>query len=219
MNIMESILFTTGCGKIILIIFQITNGLVFVLTEDFGKNKDKKNKILNLKNNILNSVNQDWEKYDVILGDQASLVNIKWIKVIKYGKLAFVRNPLSVFKSGRTIRFQFDMSHGNGVLDKAISLLNDNDRDDFRYFVRNKTSFNQGNMFICKSKEIMNSYYETIFEWLEKCEEVFGFNLKGYNIRIYAFLAERFLPFWFNKYCKVLEWPVIFYDLKKNDIK
>ena len=183
------------------------------------KEKDKKNKILNLKNNILNSVNQDWEKYDVILGDQASLVNIKWIKVIKYGKLAFVRNPLSVFKSGRTIRFQFDMSHGNGVLDKAISLLNDNDREDFRYFVRNKTSFNQGNMFICKSKEIMNSYYETIFEWLEKCEEVFGFNLKGYNIRIYAFLAERFLPFWFNKYCKVLEWPVIFYDLKENDIK
>ena len=111
------------------------------------------------------------------------------------------------------------MSHGNGVLDKAISLLNDNDREDFRYFVRNKTSFNQGNMFICKSKEIMNSYYETIFEWLEKCEEVFGFNLKGYNIRIYAFLAERFLPFWFNKYCKVLEWPIIFYDLKKNDIK
>ena len=218
---MESILFTTGYGKTILIIFLIINGLVFALTEDFGKKKKvKKKKILSFKDNILNSVNQDWEKYDVILGDQTSLENIKWIKVIKYGKLAFVRNPLAIFKSGRTIRFQFDMFHGNGVLDKAISLLNDNDRDDFRYFVRNKTSYNQGNMFICKSKKIMNSYYETIFEWLEKCEEVFGFNLKGYgNIRIYAFLAERFLPFWFNKYCKVLEWPVIFYDLKENDIK
>ena len=178
------------------------------------------NKIDNIKNNILSSINPDWEKYDVILGDQIDLQNVKWIKVIKYGKIAFIRNPKSIFKDGRTIRFQFDMFHGNGVLDKAISLLNDGDRNDFKNFVRTNTSYNQGNMFICKSKEIMNSYYKTIFEWLEKCEEAFGFNLSGYgNVRIYAFLAERFLPFWFNKYCKVLEWPVMFYDLKKNDTK
>ena len=73
-------------------------------------------------------------------------------------------------------------------------------------------------MFICKSKKIINSYYEVIFDWLKKCEEVFGFNLKGYgNMRIYAFLAARFLPFWFHKYCKVLECPVLFYDLKKDE--
>ena len=131
-----------------------------------------------------------------------------------------MRNPLSIIKKGRTIRFQFDMFHGNGVLDKAISLLNDNDREDFKNFVRTSTSYNQGNMFICKSKKIIDSYYKAIFEWLEKCENVFGFDLKGYgNIRVYAFLAERFLPFWFNKYCKVLEWPVLFYDLKENEIK
>ena len=39
----------------------------------------------------------------------------------------------------------------------------------------------------------MRLYYETIFEWLEKCEGVFGFDLKGYGkIRMYTFLAERF---------------------------
>ena len=44
----------------------------------------------------------------------------------------------------------------------------------------------------------------------------FGFDLKGYgNIRIYGFLTERFLPFWFNKYANTLEWPIIFYDLNK----
>ena len=180
----------------------------------------KKDEIINIKDGILDDTFPEWDKYDVILGNHISLENVKWIKVFKYGKLAFMRNPLSIIKKGRTIRFQFDMFHGNGVLDKAISLLNDNDREDFKNFVRTSTSYNQGNMFICKSKKIIDSYYKAIFEWLEKCENVFGFDLKGYgNIRVYAFLAERFLPFWFNKYCKVLEWPVLFYDLKENEIK
>lgn len=109
------------------------------------------------------------------------------------------------------------MFHGSGILDKAISVLNEEDKHDFNNFVNNENSFNQGNMFFCKSKKIMNSYYETIFNWLNSCEELFGFNLKGYGKkRIYAFLAERFMPYWFNKNAKVLEWPIIFYDMKKN---
>ena len=77
---------------------------------------------------ILDKINPDWEKYDVILGDHISLESVKWIKVLKYGKLAFIRNPLSILKKGRTIRFHFDMFHGNGILDRAISLMDDNDR-------------------------------------------------------------------------------------------
>ena len=142
---------------------------------------------------------------------------IKWIKIIKYGKIALLRNPLAFFKSKQNIRFQFDMFHGNGVLDKAIELLDDKDKDDFKNYVTNNTSYNQGNMFICKSKKIINAYYETIFKWLDKCEKIFGFDLHGYNkIRIYAFLAERFLPYWFNKYVKTLEWPIIFNDLRSE---
>ena len=34
--------------------------------------------------------------------------------------------------------------------------------------------------------------------------------------RVYAFLAERFLPYWFNKNVKTLEWPIIFNDLKTD---
>ena len=71
-------------------------------------------------------------------------------------------------------------------------------------------------MFICKSKNIMKDYYKTLFEWLEKCEKIFGFDLKGYGkIRIYAFLAERFMPYWFKKNAKVKEWPILFQDLNK----
>jgi hypothetical protein len=62
-------------------------------------------------------------------------------------------------------------------------------------------------------------YYETVFEWLNECEKIFGFNLNGYGkVRIYAFLAERFLPFWFNKYSNCLEWPIIFNDLREESL-
>tara|TARA_B100000959_G_C14795523_1_gene547451 strand:+ start:314 stop:541 length:228 start_codon:yes stop_codon:yes gene_type:complete len=75
-------------------------------------------------------------------------------------------------------------------------------------------------MFICRSNELMNRYYETVFAWLEKCEDMFGFDLKGYgSTRIYGFLTERFLPFWFNKYSNVLEWPIIFHDLTKENLE
>ena len=137
------------------------------------------------------------------------------MKLIKYGKTSLLRTK-SINKSGRSIRFQFDMFHGNGVLDKAIDLLEEKDRKDFKIFVNENNSYNQGNMFICRSKEIMNDYYITIFDWLNKCEKLFGFDKKSYaTTRIYAFLAERFLPYWFNKYTKTKEWPIAFYDTTK----
>ena len=72
-------------------------------------------------------------------------------------------------------------------------------------------------MFIAKSEKVMNAYFTEIFSWLEKCEKVFGFDLEGYNkIRMYTFLAERFLPYWFKKYTKYLEWPVVYCDINKR---
>ena len=65
------------------------------------------------------------------------------------------------------------MFHGNGVIDKAIDVLNNYDKEDFREFIRSNKSYNQGNMFICKSKKIMTKYYETVFEWLNECEKIF----------------------------------------------
>ena len=53
--------------------------------------------------------------------------------------------------------------------------------------------------------------------WLERCEKEFGLNENwGYNKRIYGFLGERYLPYWFNKYYKCIEWPVFFYDPTKD---
>ena len=49
--------------------------------------------------------------------------------MLKYGKLALLNNPKAIFfKSGQTIKWQFDMYHGVGNLDKAIDLLPEKDK-------------------------------------------------------------------------------------------
>ena len=178
--------------------------------------KDKNEK--DLKKLILQEVPKEWDEYETIIGEPIHVdAKPKLMKIMKYGKLALLRNPKAIiFKKGRTIRWQFDMFHGNGNLDKAINLLPDKDRDDFDFFVRNETSFSRGNMFITKSEKIIDKYFLEVFDWLKKCEKVFGFDLNGYGqIRMYTFLAERFLPFWFKKYTKSLAWPVTYYDINK----
>ena len=170
-----------------------------------------------IQDKVLNEYDPQWSGYDAIIGEPISIGGTKLIKALKYGKLALLRNPKAIFSNkGRTIRWQFDMFHGNGNLDKAIELLPEKDRDDFRYFTRSETSFARGNMFISNSKNVINDYFENIFEWLNKCEKIFGFDLKGYGqVRMYTFLAERYLPYWFKKYTKSLEWPVVYHDINK----
>ena len=102
------------------------------------------------------------------------------------------------------------MHHGYGNLDKAINFLNDEDREEFRIYVNNQICFNPHIMFIAKAF-IADKWFGTLFPWLFRCEKIFGFdNLKGYDTqRLYAYLAERYLSFWFRKYTKFVEWPVI----------
>ena len=121
-------------------------------------------------------------------------------------------------KSKRTIKFHFDMMHGKGNLDKAIKFLDKQDRDDFNEFVNKEVSFNPHNMFICKSYEVLNEYYNRIFPWLEKCEKEFGFDLDGYGLkRIYCFLAERYMSYWFKKYTNYKTLPILFKDIGELD--
>ena len=182
----------------------------------WGNKEEKKNK--NIENQVLQKVPAEWSNYDAIIGEPIFVNNLKLIKTLKYGKLAMLRNPQALFKSKRSIRFQFDMFHGNGNLDKAVNLLPDKDRDDFYNFIREEISFSQGNMFITKSSKIIDAYFKDVFSWLKKCEKVFGFNLKGYGqVRMYTFLAERYLSFWFKKYTKSLDWPVVYLDINKKD--
>ena len=202
---------------------ELDDWIGFCAQRRFWSQKKETNMINNfndLNQNVLKFAPPGWEKYDAIIGNEINVTNISWVKIIKYGKEALIKNPKCFFKNNRNIKFQFDMFHGCNLLDKAISLLPYEDKIGFENYVCKRKSYNQGNMFICKSKKIMHEYYSSIFSWLTKCEEIFGFNLNGYGKqRIYAFLAERYLPYWFSKYTDNLIWPVIFYDLmdKKNE--
>ena len=102
------------------------------------------------------------------------------------------------------------MHHGYGNLDKAINILCDEDREEFRTYVNNNISFNPHIMFIAKA-DIAKKWFNSLFPWLFKCENIFGFKtLHGYDSqRLYAYLAERYLSFWFKKYSKYVEWPYV----------
>ena len=167
---------------------------------------------------VLKSVSSNFNNFDSILGDNFYVNQLRLSKFIKHNFGTIISNPSLLFnKHKRTIKFHFDMMHGKGNLDKAIEVLNQNDREDFRDFVNKEVSFNPHNMFICKNSKILYSYYESVFPWLFNCEKIFGFkNLKGFGLqRIYGFLAERFMSFWFKKYTKHTTLPILFKDLNE----
>ena len=164
---------------------------------------------------IVKSIPKEYQNYDVILGNPMFINQFRLSKFIKKNLISFLKNPSLLFnEQKRNLKFHFDMMHGHGNIDKAIELLNIDDRNDFKKFLENSVSFNPNNMFICKSSKILNEFYQSIFPWLEKCENEFGFNLEGYGLkRIYGFLAERYMPYWFQKNTKTKSIPIVFKDL------
>ncbi len=138
------------------------------------------------------------------------------MKLIKRGLKNIIKDPSIFFnKKKQNIKLHFDMHHGYGILDRAIKYLGKKDRNDFQKFVNENYSFNPHIMFITK-KKVMNNWFNSLFKWLFKCEKEFGFRkLKGYDQqRLYAYLAERYLSFWFKKNTKYLEWHWNFFELK-----
>ena len=211
-----NILSITGTGKICLNIKK-NEWIGFCSYRELWANKKK------IKNNhstksLIKKIPSEWEGYNAIIGKPLHLKKPRIWKILKYGKIAAFKNFKEIFNSRYSIKFQFDMYHGIGNLDRAIKLLPKKDRYDFNYYVENNFSFNQGNMFISNSSAVINSYFSDVFEWLKKCEKIFRFNLSGHRkIRMYTYLAERYLPYWFKKYTNYLEWPVVYCDINKKN--
>ena len=181
--------------------------------------KEKKKEIINLedlKNNLLTEVPKEWENIDSILCNPINVGNIKTMKLIKRGWRGIIKDPSIIYnKDKHSIKLHFDTYHGFGNLDKAIQVMDKIDRDDFRNFLNDQSTFNPHIMFIAKP-EILAKWFNASFSWLFECEKVIGFkNLKGYDgTRLYAYLAERYLSFWFKKYTNSLDWHWTFYDFK-----
>ena len=190
------------------------------LKEDYDKNITINRE--NLKDNVLNAIPLSWKNYDAVIAKKIYVDNPKFMKIVKRGFRNFIKDPSILFNNQKqTVKLHFDMFHGYGMLDKAIDLMNNNDRDNFREYVNKSRSFNPHHMFITHPK-IMNEWFKNVFEWLFRCEEKFGFNsLSGYETRLYGYLAERYLSYWFNKYTNPIEWEWAFVDMnngKRTDV-
>ena len=168
---------------------------------------DKPTNLNDLSKSVLKEIPEEWENYDSVIQPPMSLKEKKMV-MLKRGFKSLVKDPSIFFNEKKhSIKLHFDMHHGHGNLDKAIDVMNDNDKEDFRDYVNLQTSFSANNMFIAK-KEITDKWFTDVFEWLFACETIIGFkNLRGYETRMYAYLAERYLSFWFSKYANPIKWP------------
>ena len=178
----------------------------------------KMNNIKDLSDNLLRKIPEDFEEYDAFICEPISVSPAKKIKMLKKGWRNLIKDP-SIFFSPKkqSVELQFDMFHGYGLLNKAIEILPESRKYKFKKFVTQSTIFNPHIMVISK-RDILQKWFEDLFNWLFNCEKIFGFkNLKGYGKeRIYAFLAERYLSFWFKEFYKTKELPWTFYDTLKN---
>ena len=185
----------------------------------FWLNSRNENKDNNIRDVILKSFNKEWVNYESVICEPIYL-GTKLSKLLKRGWKNVLEQPQLLFNHRSiSVKLQFDMHHGYKILDKAIDVMHEKDREDFRTFVNIKTAYNPHIMFISK-KKILNNYFQDQFDWLLKCEKIFGFKkLKNYDqTRLYAFLAERFVSYWFTKYSKSIEWPWIFFENEEKVI-
>ncbi len=173
------------------------------------------------RKSIVSDAPKEWNNYDVVLRDEIFVNSTKLSKIWKHGKKQLLVNPFVFFsKKKMTVKVHYDMYHGFGEMDQAIELLDNENRNDFREWVNTAQSFNANNVFICRSQKLYEDYCKILFNWLEKCESVFGFDPeRSYSrIRVYAFLAERFLSFWFKKNSNYILWPMKFHDITNDEI-
>ena len=166
----------------------------------------------NFSKHILQDVPNEWSGYNSIICEPIFVNKVKKIKMIKRGLRSIIKDPSILFNQKKqSLLLHFDMHHGYGNIEKAINLINEEDRNDFYNYLNSSTSYNPHIMFISRP-HIANEWFSVLFPWLLKCEKIFGFEkLNGYDTqRLYAFLAERYLSFWFKKYTKSLNWPWMF---------
>lgn len=180
---------------------------------------DKKLTKSDLKEMLQLAPAPEWQDYDVVICDPWDVRVPKLSKLIKNGFRSILNEPsILINKKKHTIKLHFDMYHGYGNLDKAINTLPLHDQKDFRNYVNTRTELKGHCIFFSNKPLIVEKFYEELFDWLFKCEKIFGFdNLKGYGLqRMYSFLTERFMPYWFEKNARTISWPWIFHDLSKD---
>ena len=187
-----------------------------------------KNKITNdielnlLDRIILTDIDESWNAYDAII-PPAFFFRKKKKEIIKNILLFPIKRDISLFKYKTTLLDQFAQSlgpFGKDLIFEIIQYLPTSESYDFLEFLKERTHLSAHGMYISKVK-IINRYSSLIFEWFLKCENIINKNNNLpliNNSRIFQYINERFLDYWFSKYYKVLRWPMIMYNLDKNKL-
>ena len=198
---------------------QKKNWVGFCQKRRYWIKKKSKNSLIdksNFHSHILETTPEEWSNYEAIICEPIYVNKVNKMKLIKRGFKSLLKDPSIFFNTNKqSLLLHFDMHHGYGNMEKAIHHLNDNDKEDFFEYLCRSTFYNPHIMFISKP-EIINKWFNELFSWLSKCEKTFGFEqLYGYDTqRLYAYLAERYLSFWFKKYTNYLTWPWVALDFK-----
>ena len=102
----------------------------------------------------------------------------------------------------KSLLSDFKEIHKVNILEECVNFLDEKNRTLFLKHLNSNVLYPL-NMFITKV-ELFEKYCEHIFPWLEKCLDLcLKKNLcENYNIRLPAFLAERFTSFWFSRFEK-----------------
>jgi len=103
-----------------------------------------------------------------------------------------------IFKNRNLIE-DFSLIHNTNIIYKCLDFLPVKIRSNFLDHLQSNILYPL-NMFIVK-KNLFNEYCEILFPWVDKCMELFLKEniLTSYNVRLPAFLTERFTSFWFSQ--------------------
>ena len=92
--------------------------------------------VKNLNKFLLNEISNELKSYDSFICSPISVSGANKIKIIKRGWKNLIKDPTIILKPNKeTISLHFDMHHGYKNLEKAIDLLDDENKDDFRKYV------------------------------------------------------------------------------------
>ena len=173
------------------------------------KNHSKKINLKNLNNNLLLKIDKKYKKFDAFLCAPIKLTDIKLSKILKKGKKDLFYDPAILFnKKKQTINLHFNMFHIYDGLIRSGQLLDKKNKSKFLDYIKKRTEFHPLSIFIIK-KKFFKELCEDMFLWMKKCEKLFKKkDLRNYGeIRIFDFIAERFISFWITKNCKFKKWP------------
>ena len=183
------------------------------------ENHDKIISIENLNKNLLDKIPDKNLGYDSFVASPQNMTGYKIMKLLKKAPKNILRNPLILLnKKKHNINLHFDMFHLYRGLEKATSVMNKDEKNDFLNYINNETElFSPFSIFILK-KEKFNELCESTFEWIYNCENIFDINkLQGHGqIRLFDYLAERYFSFWIKKNTNYKINPFVYLDSRVN---